>query len=92
MPAGVFDRAAADQALNAIVEKSDTCKKAGDPAGVARIKVTFDPNGTVAESEIERGALSPTSTGKCLAKLFKDVRVPPYKGEMVSLTRAIVVR
>jgi hypothetical protein len=91
-PAGVFDRAAADQALNAIVEKSDSCKKPGDPAGVARIKVTFDPSGSVAHSEIERGALSSTSTGKCLAKLFDDVRVPPFKGEMISLTRAIVVR
>jgi hypothetical protein len=87
-----FDRAEANEQLNKLAEEAGSCRTPDDPAGVARVQVTFEPSGAVKESTVEKGAASGKAVGKCLAKLFKDARVPPFKGEPVTITKSVVLR
>jgi hypothetical protein len=87
-----FDRVAANEQLNKLAEEAGSCRKPDDPAGVARVQVTFEPSGAVKESTVEKGSASGKAVGKCLAKLFEDARVPPFKGEPVTITKSVVLR
>jgi hypothetical protein len=87
-----FDRGAALAALSQAASQSGGCKKPGDPSGVAKVNVTFAPSGKATSAQINGPPFAGTSTGSCLAKLFRSVTVPPFEGDPVSASKTVNIR
>jgi hypothetical protein len=77
-----------------LAQQADRCRKPGDPAGVARLRLTFAPSGHAREISIERGAYSAPKdrVGSCLTALFRRARIEPFSGQPVTVTKSVVVR
>jgi len=80
--------------LGRLANGADSCRKAGDPAGVARVRITFAPSGQVRETTVEKGAFSGKKdrVGTCLAALFQTARIEPFSGRPVTVTKSVVLR
>jgi hypothetical protein len=88
-PGRSFDRAAAVAALDS-VDVSE-CVRAGGPTGVARVAVTFDPNGTVASAIVNEPLLIGTTAGTCLSRKFHGARIPAFAGLPTKVERSFVL-
>jgi hypothetical protein len=91
-PLGPFDTTAAVTALSVAALQSGSCRKAGDPTGMARVVVTFAPSGRVTSSTVSGAPFAGTSTGGCIAGQFRAARVPPFDGPMVTVAKSVVVQ
>jgi hypothetical protein len=90
-PLGPFDTSAAVTALSVAALQSGSCRKAGDPTGMARVVVTFAPSGRVTSSTVSGAPFAGTTTGGCIAGQFRAARVPAFEGPMVTVARSVVV-
>ena len=86
-----FDRAAATAALSAAADAARSCKQSGGPTGRGEAKVTFAPSGDVTSATVEGPPFAGTPVGGCVASVFRGVRVPPFDGSPVSLTKSFDV-
>ncbi len=91
-PLGPFDTAAAVTALSVAALQSGSCRKAGDPTGMARVVVTFAPSGRATSSTVSGPPFAGTSTGGCIASQFRALRVPPFEGPLVTVAKSVVVQ
>jgi predicted Zn finger-like uncharacterized protein len=91
-PAGPFDRAAAAAALNSSAAQASSCKKEGDPSGVASVVITFAPSGRVTSANISGPPFAGTPTGGCIAAALRKARVPAFEGERVTVSKTIVIQ
>lgn len=90
---GEFDRHAADAALAAM--DLSTCRDPFGPWGLGYILVTFAPDGSVVEVEVEQGPPgSPLEPGspltECVLAKARAVRVPPFSGKPVEVGHQVV--
>src|SRR5207249_1643238 len=81
-PTDAFDAAQADAVLTALTRNVSACRHAGDAAAMATVRITFSPTGE-SKSELEKGALTGTAMGKCVAEVFRGAGVRPFKGKPV---------
>jgi hypothetical protein len=86
-----FDRSAAAAALGASARQASSCRKPGDPSGVATVHVTFSNAGRATRAVIEGPPFAGTSTGGCIAEILRKAQVPPYGGERVTVTKHVVI-
>jgi hypothetical protein len=89
--AAPFDRQAARMALLDAMRSASAC---GDGTGPvrARVAVTFAPSGRATVAVIEGGTpLKGTAAGSCVAKRMRQVTVPPFGGEKVTVHSTVVV-
>ena len=93
-PAGgaEFDRGAAKAALASAASAAAGCKQGDDPAGGARVSVTFAPSGRVTSARIVSGPFQGTKTGSCIAQTFRTASVPPFSGDPVTVAREVSVQ
>src|SRR3954470_20859293 len=84
--AGAFDRAAAAAALGAV--NIGSCKKTGGPTGAGKVTVTFAPNGTVSNAEIDGAPFAGTAVGGCIAAKYRGVHVAPFSGAAVTVAKS----
>jgi predicted Zn finger-like uncharacterized protein len=91
-PAGPFDRAAASAALNASAAQASSCRKDGDPSGVASVVITFAPSGRVTSANISGPPFAGTPTGGCIAATLRKAKVPPFAGERVTVSKTVVIQ
>jgi hypothetical protein len=84
-----FAAKAADAALAAAAESARRCRSPGGPTGEARVKVTFAATGDVVYSEVESEPFAGSPAGECIARKFRNARVPPFAGEARSLTTTV---
>jgi hypothetical protein len=84
-----FADKAAEAALAAAAESARACRKGDAPKGDARVKVTFATTGDVVYAEVEGEAYGGTPTGDCVARKFRNARVPPFAGEARSLSTTV---
>jgi len=84
-----FASRAAEAALAAAAESARRCRSAGAPAGEAQVKVTFAVTGDVVYSEVLGEPFAGTRAGECVARKFRNARVPPFAGEARSLTATV---
>jgi hypothetical protein len=85
-------RAEAARIFQTIAEEAASCRQPGDPAGIANIRVTFEPTGEASSIELEKGTFHKTKVGDCVLKLLKGAHVTPFSGKPVTLTRAVIIR
>lgn len=91
-PAGPFDRAAASAALNASAAQASSCRKDGDPSGVASVVITFAPSGRVTSATISGPPFAGTPTGGCIAGTLRKAKIPAFDGERVTVSKTVVIQ
>jgi predicted Zn finger-like uncharacterized protein len=88
---GSFDVAAAKTALASAANNASSCKEATGPMGNGKVSITFAPSGRPTSVAVT-GDLAGTSVGSCVARLFRGVKVPPFSGDPVSVSKAFSVK
>jgi hypothetical protein len=73
----LFARSLADAALADIASTVDVCKQERGPTGPGYVFVRFSPSGDVALAWVEP-PYAGTVAGGCIAKRFREARVPPF--------------
>lgn len=86
-----FDVAAARTALASSAAQASSCRKAGDPSGVAVVTITFSQTGRVTTANVSGPPFQATSTGGCIASTMRRTRVPPFAGDMVTVRKTITI-
>jgi hypothetical protein len=89
---GEFDRDAAAAALSAAASQASSCRKEGDPSGVAVVRVTFSNAGRATRATLEGPPFAGTATGGCIAAAMRSAQVPPYGGDRVTVSKRVVIR
>ena len=84
-----FDRKAVGETLAKL--NLATCKVDGDPTGAGHITLTFLPAGDVERAVVDQ-PFAGTTSGKCIARLFKSVRVPKFKGAPVTVGQSFLLQ
>jgi hypothetical protein len=84
-----FDRGAVAAAL-ATVDLSG-CDSAGGPTGSGHVRVTFDPSGIVAATEVDQPPFMGTAVGACIASKYHATRVPVFSGHPVTVGKSFVL-
>jgi hypothetical protein len=87
-----FDRAAAAAALNEATALAATCRGAEDPTGIAKVVVSFAPSGRATRALVSGPPFAGTPVGGCIASKFRAAQVPAFDGELVTVTKTVVVR
>ena len=81
-----FDRNAAVSAINEV--SLQRCKATNATKGEGHVTITFQPGGPAERALIDKGPWVGTPVGKCMAKEFKKVKVPAFKGEAVTVGKS----
>lgn len=87
-----FDAAAARGSLETAAAIASTCRKEGDPSGVAVVTITFSPTGRVTTANIGGPPFAATPTGGCIAATMRKARVPPFAGDMVTVRKTVTIQ
>ncbi len=90
-PTGPFSRDMAANALSEAAQQASSCRQEGDPTGVARVVVTFAPSGRVTSATIGGPPFAGTQTGSCIAKTMRQMSVPPFEGQYVTISKTVVI-
>ena len=64
----------------------------GDPAGIAKVSVTFAPSGRVTNSQVIGGPYIGSAAGGCIARAFRSAQVPAFDGDPVTVQKAVDLR
>jgi predicted Zn finger-like uncharacterized protein len=91
-PVGDFDPTAAAAALTSGAARASSCRKEGDPSGVASVVVTFAPSGRVTSANVSGPPFAGTATGGCIAAMLRKARVPAFEGDRVTVSKTIVIQ
>jgi len=91
-PVGDFDPAAAAAALTSGAGQASSCRKEGDPSGVATVVITFAPSGRVTSANVSGPPFAGTATGGCIAAVLRKARVPAFEGDRVTVSKTIVIQ
>jgi hypothetical protein len=85
-PSREFDRAAASTGLIGAARSAQVCRRIPGPTGPGKVKLVFQPSGTVREASVDP-PYADTPTGDCVLKLFVQITVPPFQGEPVAVSK-----
>jgi hypothetical protein len=86
-----FDAAAARVALDASAAQASSCRKPGDPSGVAVVVITFSPTGRVTTANISGPPFAATPTGGCIASTLRKTKIPAFAGDMVTVKKTVTI-
>ncbi|MRG93464.1 hypothetical protein [Polyangium spumosum] len=89
---GEFSRSAASSALGAAAGRAAGCRSPTDPAGTARVSVTFAPSGRATSAIVNGPPFAGTRTGGCIAAAFRSASVPPFSGGPVTVSKSVTIR
>lgn len=84
-----FDKSAAAAALGSVDVKQ--CSLPGGLHGPGHVTVTFDLSGSVSASVVDQGPFPGTTVGACVARLYRNVSVPPFSGAPVRVGKSFIV-
>lgn len=87
---GEFDKGAAQAALTRASGMVGMCRRPGGLTGAGKAVVTIGSNGR-AQSVSVQGKLANTPIGECVASQFRTVKVPPFDGEPVTVSKGFVI-
>jgi hypothetical protein len=91
-PAGPFDRDAASAALGRAAGEASSCRRDGDPSGMAAVTITYSPSGRVTTATVAGPPFSGTPTGGCIAATFRKAAIPPFSGELVTVKKTVTIQ
>jgi hypothetical protein len=78
-----FDKAAAIAAITEV--DLSKCKTTNVATGEGHVVITFSPDGTAVNAVVDKGPWVGTPAAKCMAKAFRKVKVPAFKGEAITV-------
>jgi hypothetical protein len=87
-----FNTGAASAALTQAAANASTCRKPGDPSGVASVTVTFSNSGRATNANISGPPFAGTVTGGCIASKMRQARVPPFGGDRITVRKQVVIQ
>jgi serine/threonine-protein kinase len=82
-----LNRASALTSLSGAANSAASCKREGGPTGVGSVSVTFSPEGPVSSVNVS-APFAGSSVGNCVQTVFRNVRVPPFSGSSVTLSKS----
>jgi hypothetical protein len=82
-----LNRASALTALSGAANQAAACKRDGGPTGTGSVSVVFSPEGPV-KSVTVSAPFGGTSVGSCVQTVFRNVRVQPFSGSAVTLSKS----
>jgi hypothetical protein len=85
-----FDRVVAARALRSV--DIDRCKVPGGPVGDGHVMVHFEPSGRVSSVIADQAPFASTPVGECIAKSFKAVRIPAFRGGALNVGKTFFVK
>ena len=85
-----FDTGAAKTVLTAAAANASSCKQADGPTGNGRVSITFAPSGRPTSVAVT-GDVAGSAVGSCVAKLFRQTRVPAFSGEPVTVAKSFTI-
>jgi hypothetical protein len=88
----VFNPKAAKAAIDGIAPRLKACRHAGEPAGPASVKVTFAPAGRVSSASVTTTGYAGTRTENCIVQRLREVRIPEFRGAVVTVKRSVTIR
>jgi hypothetical protein len=86
-----FNRDAARSAVFSAAANASGCRTKRGPKGRGKAAVTVGPSGRVQGVSIS-GPFGGTKVGRCVARVFRSVRVPAFSGSPVTLTKSFTIR
>ncbi|MCA9629830.1 MAG: hypothetical protein KC766_19295, partial [Myxococcales bacterium] len=90
--AGPFDVGAARAALASAAAAAGSCRKEGDPSGMAHVTITFAPSGRATSANISGPPFAGTATGGCIAATMRRAKVPPFSGGYKTVSKTVVIQ
>jgi len=88
-PSG-FDKSTVQAALSRAANMVGMCRRPGGASGPGKATVTLAPSGRVQDVSIQ-GGIAGTPTGECVAAQFRTVKVPPFQGSAVTVSKSFVI-
>jgi hypothetical protein len=88
---GAFNRDAARSAIFGAASRASGCRTRNGPRGRGRATVTISPSGGVSSVSVS-GPFAGTKSGRCVASVFRSVRIAPFSGSAVTLSKSFSVR
>ena len=72
-------------AVSAVLSSVDLtkCRATNAPKGEGHVIVTYVASGTAQNAIVDKGPMVGTPVAKCIAKKFKETKIPAFKGESV---------
>jgi outer membrane biosynthesis protein TonB len=89
---GPFNTSAASAALTSAAGSASSCRKPGDPSGVANVTVTFSTSGRAVNANVSGPPFAGTQTGGCIASKMRGARVPPFTGDRITVKKVVVIQ
>jgi hypothetical protein len=86
-----FDTGAAKAALAAASSSAASCKTDDGPTGPGKVQVTFAPTGRATSANVIEGSFGGTSVGGCVAKIFRNAKVPAFSGDAVTVSKSFTI-
>lgn len=87
-----FDAAEASRTLAVAAGQAASCRAVGEPAGAAKVSVTFAPSGRATQASVNGPPFAGTKTGSCVADTLRTARVPAFVGSPVTVWKWVTVR
>jgi hypothetical protein len=84
-----FDRDAAVAALSSVDVQA--CKRAKGPTGGGHVVVTFGSSGTATTAAVDKAPYVGTAVGQCIAKKYKQAKVPAFQGVPVTVGKTFKI-
>ncbi len=81
-----LNRSSALTALSNAASQAAACKRDGGPTGTGSVNVVFSPEGPV-KSVTVSAPFAGTNVGSCVQTVFRNVRVQPFSGSAVTLSK-----
>jgi serine/threonine protein kinase len=82
-----LNRSSALTALSGAASSAASCKREGGPTGIGSISVTFSPEGPVSSVNVS-APFAGSPVGNCVQTVFRNVRVAPFSGSSVTLSKS----
>lgn len=90
-PGEGFNKGEATKVLGKASTDAKICKTKDGPSGPGKVKVTFQPSGKVSTATVDGPPFQGTAVGTCVAKVFAQVRIPPFDGAPVSVVKTFTI-
>jgi hypothetical protein len=89
-----FDRASAERAMADGELRAHACATSYEPnegAAGGEVSVTFAASGRVTSALVAGSRLSGRLEGSCVARIFRDLRIPAFSGDPVTVRKRILI-
>ncbi len=78
-----FDKNAVSAVLSSV--DLSKCRATNAPKGDGHVLVTYVASGSAQNAVVDKGPMVGTSAAKCIAKKFKETKIPAFKGDTLQV-------